>query len=427
MTGIVDCGAMTDTGVLNNQDRDHILIFSMGQHSYGVYFEAISTIRPSHVFFISNKEIIDAGKEGKDKYSKLCNTDTSLTSNPGLEELFEFQKKYTNPFFEGSTSITPLQIDGLIVTKALDVIKETQKIINELHSKEGKDLVNVIKKREEELTYLLENSFLREIPDIRSIPEDDFEKYDFGHKLREKLPPVIIAEIQDKGMGYTHIIVDDSNTENPQHSSYKKTVREAISDALVEYSSKILDFAKPCNRKRVKIGAASSGKWNNPKYSFHISAGRNKLILHLYTIAMWLDADVYLSPHESGLQLQQLPGMGSPLTHLSAKDRYVFRQLLKLSSDKKTTDKNGYVPGHNIYDDDTGEYLRLYRKSYTGDKKPERPEMIGALRQDFSRCSERFETKGYVESKRWGKNKHLKLTDKGIYICSIIEIHDSYE
>lgn len=427
MTGIVDCGAMTDTGVLNNQDRDHILIFSMGQHSYGVYFEAISKIRPSHVFFISNKEIIDAGKEGKDKYSKLCNTDTSLTSNPGLGELFEFQKKYTNPFFEGSTSITPLQIDGLIVTKALDVIKETQKIINELHSKEGKDLVNVIKKREEELTYLLENSFLREIPDIRSIPEDDFEKYDFGHKLREKLPPVIIAEIQDKGIGYTHIIVNDGNSENTQNSPYKKTVRESISDALVEYSSKIIDFSKPCNRKRFKIGSYESKKWNNPKYSFHISAGRNKLILRLYTMAMWLDADVYLSPHESGLQLQQLPGMGSPLSKLSNKDRYVFRQLLTLSNDKTVAKDNGFVPGPSIYDDDKGEYLSLYLNEYAGKKKPDRNELMGALRQDFSRCSDRFETKEYVESKKVGKNKYLKLTDKGMYICSIIKIYDSYE
>lgn len=410
-----------------NPERDHILIFSMGQHSYSVYFEAISNIRPTHVFFISNKEIIDAGKEGSNIYAKLCDVDESLKSNPGLGDLFEFQKKYTNPFFEGSTSITPLQIDGLIVTKVLDAIKETQKIINDLHTKEDDDLVKIIDENKEELTYLLENTFLRKDPELSSIPEGALKKYKFGISIREKIPPVVVAEIKDKGIGYTHIIVNDGNSENTQNSPYKKTVRESISDALVEYSSKIIDFSKPCNRKRFKIGSYESKKWNNPKYSFHISAGRNKLILRLYTMAMWLDADVYLSPHESGLQLQQLPGMGSPLSKLSNKDRYVFRQLLTLSNDKTVAKDNGFVPGPSIYDDDKGEYLSLYLNEYAGKKKPDRNELMGALRQDFSRCSDRFETKEYVESKKVGKNKYLKLTDKGMYICSIIKIYDSYE
>jgi len=309
------------------QKHDHILFFSMGQHSYHVYFEAISKIRPTHVFFITNKEIIDAGKSGWNKYKLLRNTDSSLKSNPDLKSLFEFQKKYTNPYND-SKGITPLEIDGMIVTTLLNEIKETQNIINKLHTEGENSFVRIINdnKNKDRLRYLSVNPFLETELNCCSNLDEEWKIYKFGKALFDTIPPVVIAEINDKdylnkssSVRNYHIIVDDAKPDSEAQSwTHKNTVQEAIADALVEYSKKIRIISD--NGDRVV-----RNKWINPKYSFHISAGRNQFILSLYTMAMWLGADVYLSPRESGLQKQQLPGMDPVLHRFNEKELAIFR------------------------------------------------------------------------------------------------------
>lgn len=219
----------------------------------------------------------------------------------------------------------------------------------------------------------------------------------------------------------------DNPDDDEQYKDTKINIRGAIAKLKIKCEEDFVEFReiRVASTSLIYIRDSVLSNLNNTKYSklsFNLSGGTKMLSLSLFVMAIWLDAEVYLTPRGGGIEKIAIPKMH--LADIRKNQNYIhgLRILDSINKNNLSENRNEKWMSGKDFARKLSEKYETVR--FADDNKIKKTPNKGTI----SKIKSQLEEWSLIEERnREGskKEKEYRITEDGIFALSILNSEEN--